>query len=284
MIIVRMWEGLGNQMFQYAYARALSQSGYAVCLDLNRAYDKFFAKNKKHQNRNIEIQKFNITLKGTDVERLKRYKYLERKTFVDKILYEMSIRGKWFFNFWDERDSRNIKEIKGNYYMKGWFQNPLYFSGIREILLKEFTPKKKIKITSVLKSLLHNRQTVSIHIRRADYVLIHNVLDWEYYERAMCEIKKHYENPVFVVFSDDYKWVKCQMPSEDTYYFIDENECLEDYEQLMVMSWCNSNIIANSTFSWWAAWLNQNPDKIVIMPKKWIKGQEKLILKDWIVM
>ena len=95
-------------------------------------------------------------------------------------------------------------------------------------------------------------------------------------------MKKYYEDPVFIVFSDDYLWAKQHLNSDDVYYFIDEHECLEDYEQLMVMSRCNSNIIANSTFSWWAAWLNQNKDKNVIMPKRWLKNQEKLIMKEWV--
>lgn len=284
MIIVRMWEGLGNQMFQYAYARVLSLSGCSVCLDLSKAYDEFFVRNKKHRTRRVEIQRFHITLECADFEKIKKYRYLERKTFVDKVLYEMSIRGKWYYNFWDECDLRSIDEIKGNCYVKGWFQNPSYFEGIREILLKEFTPKKKIKITSQLKSLLNDRQTVSIHVRRTDYVSIHNALNWEYYDKAILEMKKYRHNPIFVVFTDDYEWAKQHMDSKEICYFIDENESLEDYEQLLVMSCCNSNIIANSTFSWWAAWLNQNPDKIVIMPKKWMKGQEKLMMKDWIII
>ena len=74
------------------------------------------------------------------------------------------------------------------------------------------------------------------------------------------------------------------MTSKKNVYYISENEKLMDYEELLVMSCCSSNIIANSTFSWWAAWLNKNPDKIVIMPKKWLKGQGKLIKKEWIII
>ena len=119
-------------------------------------------------------------------------------------------------------------------------------------------------------------------VQYGDYVAIHNALSWDYYAKAIAEMKKYYEDPVFIVFSDDYLWAKQHLNSDDVYYFIDEHECLEDYEQLMVMSRCNSNIIANSTFSWWAAWLNQNKDKNVIMPKRWLKNQEKLIMKEWV--
>lgn len=284
MIIVRIWEGLGNQMFQYAYARAFSQLGYSVCLDLNKAYDDFFVRDKRQKNREVEIQNFNITLGSVNVEKIKGYKYLRRRSFADKVLYELAIRGKWLYNFWDESQSENMNHIKGNCYAKGWFQNPLYCDEIREILLREFTPKKKIKITSRLKEILNEGQAISIHIRRTDYVAIHNNLKWEYYDKAMAEIKKYYLKPVFIVFSDDYLWVKNQMPTDVNCYYIDDNECLKDYEQLLVMSRCASNIIANSTFSWWAAWLNRNNEKIIIAPKKWLGGQSKLILKDWIIL
>lgn len=284
MLIIRIWEGLGNQMFQYAYARVLSQLGYSVCLDLNKAYDDFFVRDIRQKNRDVEIQNFNITLGSVDVEKIEKYEYLRRRSYIDKTLYEMAIRGKWFYNFWDESQSGDIKRIKGNCYVKGWFQNPLYCDEIREILLKEFTPKKKIKITNRLKELLNEGQAISIHIRRTDYVTIHNSLNWEYYDKAMAEIKKIYSNPVFVIFSDDVMWVKDRMPSDENCYYIDDHESLEDYEQLLVMSRCTSNIIANSTFSWWAAWLNRNNEKIIIAPKKWLGGQSKLVLKQWIIL
>lgn len=284
MIVFRIWEGLGNQMFQYAYARLLSQAGFSVCLDLNKAYDDFFDKDKRQKSREVAIHNFNITLKSVDVERIKKYEFLKRKTLLDKLIFELSRNGKWFYNFWDESYSNEFQVIRGNCYVKGWFQNPLYFNEIRGILLKEFTPKKKIKISTQLKTILQNHQTVSVHIRRTDYVSIHSALKWDYYEKALAKMKTYYQVPIFIVFSDDYKWVKQHMPLNENCYYIDENECLEDYEQLLVMSCCKANIIANSTFSWWAAWLNRNPNKIVIMPHKWLRGQEKLIMKEWNVI
>ena len=284
MIVVRIWEGLGNQMFQYAYARLLSQMGFSVCLDLDKAYDEFFDRDRRQKSREVAIHNFNIALKSIDVKRTKKYGYLKRKTLLDKLIFELSRDGKWFYNFWDESYAKETWSIQGNCYVKGWFQNPLYFNEIRGMLLKEFTPKKKIKISSQLKTMLQRRQTVSVHIRRTDYVSIHCALKWDYYEKALSMIKAYYQNPIFIVFSDDYEWAKQHMPLDEDCYYIDENECLEDYEQLLVMSCCKSNIIANSTFSWWAAWLNRNPDKNVIMPSKWLKGQEKLIMKEWNVI
>lgn len=282
MIIVRIWEGLGNQMFQYAYARFLSRKGQLVYLDLHKSYDAYFPRDKRQNNRDVAIQNFRITIRGVDIESTNHYKYLKCKTLPERLIFKMAQRGKWIYNFWDEGYARDTDVFRGNCYVKGWFQNPAYLNNIRKILLKEFIPKKRIKITKQLRELLENHQTVSIHIRRGDYVAIHNDLSWDYYAKAIAEMKKYYEDPVFIVFSDDYLWAKQHLNSDDVYYFIDEHECLEDYEQLMVMSRCNSNIIANSTFSWWAAWLNQNKDKNVIMPKRWLKNQEKLIMKEWV--
>lgn len=284
MIVVRMWEGLGNQMFQYAYARFLSQAGQPVYLDLDKTYDDSFDRDNRQRNREVMIQNFNIILKGFNIESRKSYKYLKRHTFADQLIFEMAKRGRWFYNFWDENDGEDSFVVKGNYYVKGWFQDPFYCDNIREILLREFTPKKKIRITSELRSFIQNKQTVSVHIRRTDYAAIHNTLEWEYYEKAFSKIEEFYNDPIFVVFSDDYLWVKEHMTSKKNVYYISENEKLMDYEELLVMSCCSSNIIANSTFSWWAAWLNKNPDKIVIMPKKWLKGQGKLIKKEWIII
>lgn len=284
MIVVRIWEGLGNQMFQYAYARSLSQMGYSVCLDLNKSYEDFFDRDERQKKREVTLHKFNITVPCINAEYIQKYKFLKCKTFMDRVIYEISKNGKWFYNFWDESCNEDIKAIRGNCYVKGWFQNPLYFNGIRKVLLKEFTPKKRIKITSQLNEILRDQQTVSVHIRRTDYVSIHHALRWDYYIKALSKIKTYYQNPIFIIFSDDTEWVKQNMPLDEKCYYIDENEHLEDYEQLLVMSCCRSNIIANSTFSWWAAWLNRHADKVVIMPKKWLKGQEKLILSDWIVI
>ncbi|MCI8661568.1 MAG: alpha-1,2-fucosyltransferase [Lachnospiraceae bacterium] len=284
MIIVRMWEGLGNQMFQYAYARFLSQTGQQVYLDLNKTYDEFFDRDKRQSNREVMIHNFNILLGSVNIENRKRYKYLKRHTLADRLIFDMAKRGRWFYNFWDENDAEDSFVAKGNCYVKGWFQEPFYCDNIREILLREFTPKKKIRITPKLRYFIHNKQTVSVHIRRTDYEAIHNTLGWEYYEKAFSKIEESYKDPVYVVFSDDYLWVKDYMPSKKNVYYISENEKLMDYEELLVMSCCSSNIIANSTFSWWAAWLNKNPDKIVIMPRKWLKGQEKLMKRDWIIL
>ena len=129
-------------------------------------------------------------------------------------------------------------------------------------------PKKKIQILPSLKTVLSECNTVSIHIRRGDYKKYNFFLPISYYERAIEYIKNKIEDPIFLVFSDDIQWVKTHVKFEDEVFFVSQ-EKLEDYEELILMSKCKHNIIANSSFSWWGAWLNTNDKKIVIGPNRW---------------
>lgn len=287
MIIVRIWEGLGNQMFQYAYARALQAKGMNVRLDMGKAYDEMFGKYRNHIQRTTSIQNFNLRIKPIDVHKYGRYSYLNQDTLVRKILYVLGKNGMWFYNFYEEEEqkySEKAEKIKGNYYIKGWFQSERYFKDIRNILLKEFTPKKKINISKEIREALNNPQSVSVHIRRGDYVKISNTVNLLYYQKAIQYIRQYYKNPVFLVFSDDLEWVKSNIPVEGEVIYVNEDKRMQDYEELLVMSRCKSNIIANSTFSWWAAWLNQNKEKCVIAPKMWFPGQEGIVPKEWIML
>ena len=87
-----------------------------------------------------------------------------------------------------------------------------------------------------------------------------------------------------MIFSDDLEWVKENIHIKGKCIFVNEEKKLEDYEELLIMSRCRTNIIANSTFSWWAAWLNQNKDKVVIAPRKWLKGQNNIVPKEWFIL
>lgn len=180
--------------------------------------------------------------------------------------------------------NRKLYELKSNCYLMGWFQNEKYFCDIRKELIRDFTPKNKIKITKDLKEILDKENCISIHLRRGDYVKINRFIGIEYYKKAIDHICNIIKEPVFLVFSDDINWVKKNLSLTHKIYFISDFGDYEDYEEMLIMSRCNHNIIANSTFSWWAAWLNKNPNKIVIAPKKWGwgKNDEEIIPQKWI--
>lgn len=281
-IIVRIWEGLGNQMFQYAYARALKERGLDVRLDLDKAYDEMFIKNKKHDLRYNSIQNFNITLRRINVEEYGKYQYIKRDSLKNKVIFFFAKHGLWKYNFYEAEEEQYLKKavgIKGPCYVKGWFQDERYFSMIKRELVKELTPKKKIKISQELRRALENEESVSIHIRRGDYVKTRNALKIEYYKQAAAWIKGQYRRPQFLIFSDDLDWAKENLDIGNNCLYINEDRKLQDYEELMIMSRCKSNIISNSTFSWWGAWLNPNPEKIIIAPRNcWLPRQENMIL------
>ena len=127
--------------------------------------------------------------------------------------------------------------------------------------------------------------SVSLHVRRGDYLNLKNigVLDVDYYTKAVEYIRKNVENPTFYIFSDDLEWCKNSLGFLDDFIFVDRTQT--EIGDLKLMSFCRHNIIANSSFSWWSAWLNQNPKKIVIAPKGWLlndPGSNKVILSDWV--
>ena len=280
-IIVRIWEGLGNQLFQYAYARALQERGLNVKLDLKKAYDEVFPKNNKYTRRQNNIQNFNISIGDIDVEKYGKYQYLQRNNIKNKIIYYLANHGLWKYKYYEQEGyfyNKKYVNIKGNCYVKGWFQAESYFKHIRNELLRELTPQKKIKISKELRMALENSESVAVHVRRGDYVKVRQDSPISYYVRAMKHIENHYPNPLFLFFSDDIEWVKDHIKIDGKCFYVSEDMQLQDYEELFIMSKCKSNIISNSTFSWWGAWLNQNPDKIVIAPKNcWLSMQANII-------
>lgn len=274
-------------MFQYAYARARSAEGIPVFLDLKKAYIQTFPTLRNNTLRENSIQNFNITLPSIDVEKYHRYFFLGKSSKLEKCICFLAENRLWPYSFIEEKSefySRRIANLKGNVYLKGWFQDIRYFEKIRRELLHEFTPRKRIKIPSELRKMIESKNSVAIHVRRGDYVRLGRALPTAYYVKAKKEMERNMEDPVFFIFSDDYEWVKNHIEWGSKVFYIDELCKLEDYEQLFVMSRCHSQVIANSTFSWWAAWLNPDPDKTVIMPKRFICSEPGLEIQGSILI
>ena len=284
MIIVRIWEGLGNQLFQYAYARALQlRTGQKVYLDTERIYKESLE--KKGIERECGLDNFKIELSEAS-EKKKLFFFLKQDNLIKKILFMLSEHNLGVPGFYLEKElqfKNELKTIRGVKYLMGWFQNEKYFAEYREVLLKEITPKKKIKISSVLRKILNSYNTVSVHVRRGDYKKINNVLPVSYYETALKQIEGKICSPFYIVFSDDIEWVKNNLKFGENVMYM-SNGRYKDYEELLLMSRCKHNIIANSTFSWWGAWLNRNPDKIVIAPRQWMSNQRIIVPDNWSII
>jgi hypothetical protein len=256
MIIVRLNGGLGNQMFQYAYAKSLSV-GRKQSLWIDQSLLPVYPA------RNYALKVFNITAK-----------------VIPKLL------SRFLFRLGGMIPERGC----GYQILKGYWQSEDYFKKIEDIIRKEFAfsihlgPKNKKLLEEIT-----NSDSVSIHVRRGDYVSDpkiskhHIALSALYYKRAVKMVKSKISRPSFFIFSDDLKWCRKNLSFVDRAIFI--NNLPRDYIDMFLMSKCKHNVIADSSFSWWAAWLNSNNDKLVIAPKRWFKselGKEKGILpKEW---
>lgn len=158
---------------------------------------------------------------------------------------------------------------KENMILDGYFQSEKYFKDSDSKIRKMFTIKQDIKdaVYEKHKDLLDRDNVVALHLRRGDYLTLpdhHPVMDLNYFMKAM---KKFPKDSIFLVFSDDTQWCKDNFPGIGEKFFIIEGQT--DIEDFTMMTMCDHNCIANSSFSWWGAWLNDNENKIVVAPNKW---------------
>lgn len=291
--VVRIWEGLGNQMFQYAYARALQEKHeQTVYLEGRRIFRERLPYEDTKVERKCLLPNFQITLKFIKPSYLTGWRYLEQKTPFQKLRYYLARQALGKYKFYNDFADitafhKELMEPTGNAYIMGHFLNRKYFEPIREILLREFTLKKELHIPQSLKAVLESGQAISVHIRRGDYLHVscvqavnREMQKGRYYQRAMEYCAKQMQEPTFLIFSDDIAWVKENVLCPGRRILVSEMG-LRDYEEMMLMSLCRANIIANSTFSYWGAWLNQNKDKTVIAPKHWMPS---ILPATWIQM
>lgn len=290
MDIVLLFNGLGNQMSQYALYLAKCQT------DPHTQW-LYFPEQYTNQHNGYELERiFGIKMQNTPKGRLGKiynwYLYSQvceswRRQCVRKILSAMKVQ------FIREKkhtvDSNVLAKHDGYTYFYGGWHNPEYFQyvadEIREIF--RFDDDKIDDRNKLIVKEISSCNSVSIHVRRSDFVkqstLFGNIATPEYYKKAMEYIKNRVEHPVFYIFSDDIGWCRENI-EEENMYFVDWNMGEDSWKDMMLMSKCKHNINANSTFSWWGAWLNENPEKIVIVPDKFmnVEGSEQIYPKDWI--
>ncbi len=279
MIIVKLRGGLGNQMFQYATGRNLSlKNNTKLKFDVTELeYDKL---------RNYELHIFNISGSIASNFRLMFIRKFN-KNIISKMLgqnYFYIKQKDWYFD-------STILNKKGNIYLDGYWQSEKYFKDIKQIIKRDFTirhePDKKNK--SMLKK-IENSNSVCIHVRREDYIRnkitkeVHGICSLEYYHNAVKIIEKKTRNPKFFIFSDDPKWPRENLKLKYPTIYVDINNAKKSYEDLRLLSNCRHFIIANSSFSWWGAWLSNSPDKIVCAPEKWFNviDEGDIVPKSWI--
>lgn len=289
--VVCIFQGLGNQMFQYAFAKSLEiHTGRQVFIDAECLRKKIIGEGfGTNTFRDYGLDNFKISLPQVGKMHRCAWNYIRGDKWYYEIIKELDEHGKYPYKYFSQKGFSNISlpmpsldEIEDNTYLKGWFQSERYFWDIRDVLLREYAPKREIVFPEhVIKEILQ-QNSVSVHIRRGDYKRYGLMLDKNYYKVAMDVVSNRISNPVWVVFSDEIAYVKNNYHFKGEVIFVDDTYKLKDYEQLMLMSKCKHNIIANSTFSWWGAWLNQNKSKCVVAPTNWFNNQRNIVPSDWI--
>ncbi len=282
MVITKIIGGLGNQLFQYAAGKSLTlHHGTELKLDLTAFKD--------YTLRNFSLDLFNLQYEIAGEAEIKKF---TERNLLDKFRDQFNLlsNGKYyrekFFHF-----DKNFFNHPADVYLKGYWQSEKYFLPVVEIIRKEFIIKQEqIMNVAALATTLKEVESVSIHIRRGDYtnpaiLEMHGILSSAYYQQAIDKILKHFPDAVFYIFSDDMNWVKENLKIENKVYVSGElsKTAIEDF---YLMSQCKHNIIANSSFSWWSAWLNNNKEKIVIAPERWFNTKptdtQDLIPSGWL--
>lgn len=290
MIVVNIIGGLGNQLFQYALGRRLAQlNNTTLKLDIT-GFSTFY---KLHK---YSLSHFNVEENFATPDEVKKYRNFFSQAFVKVNRIAGNNFGAYYQQKYIKEQNnlfdQNILKAPSDTFMQGFWQTEKYFKEIAGTIRNEFTFKTPPSDANrkLADEILQNN-AVSIHVRRTDYITdsasnqAHGTCDLNYYRNAINYIAKHIEAPHFYIFSDDMPWVKENLKFGFATTFIDFNNANTNYEDLRLMSLCKHNIIANSTFSWWGAWLNNYDKKIVIVPEKWFNDKNRssvdLIPEDW---
>ncbi|WP_251869421.1 alpha-1,2-fucosyltransferase [Enterococcus italicus] len=300
MLFVEMYGRLGNQMFRYAMARSIQLKYYPednIIINFNNLKGPNILVDDSFRNELINFQ-------------INEYKIYEKKgkvlfnetTFFQKFIFLIfklkigSIKERNMTNvirktnrlstvlnkcgiYWSYLGyQKPLKSKFKNKFISGNFESSQYFNDIKPILKKEFTPKKNILSHNIeLMEKIQTTNSVCLSVRRGDFVQdknlaeIHSVTSIHYFEEAMNVILNKIDNPVFFIFSDDVEWVKKNIDFKD-YEVYSEIGNDPVWEKLRLMYSCKNFIISNSTFSWWAQYLSDNDEKLVICPSKWFNS------------
>lgn len=297
--------GIGNCMFQYAAARVCSLEmkgnlliGLTDIQEHQMPFKKAYSDSERLRFLEGSLGVFSMNLPIANACDVFRMRGWGEPTLCNKMLRKIK-KICWALpsSCHVEQDcyafDASLLSMRHDVYMDGFFINPRYFENFEDILRKDF--KFSVEFSEKNASFaaeISSSNAVAIHVRIGDYLhnekiqRIYPAYGQGYYKQAIAHIESKVNDPVYYIFSDHPEWAVANLSFIKNAKIISHNPIEKGYEDLRLMSLCKHNIITNSTFSWWGAWLNPNPDKIVISPKKWINGYDAsaLLLAGWYVI
>lgn len=286
MIVMRIKGGLGNQLFQYSAAYALSKR-----LNQPFQFNPTFTGNmtpRGYKFPNLNVDDDTVI---SDDDLPDKVCWLKNK-YINKAVRLMNrrIHRCGDYTYMLETRDELVPEFSildaPNVYIDGYFQSEVYFGEYREELLRQFTPRyePELSYSEALEQIRHCN-AVAVHVRRSDFKKdnnpFHYLLTEDYYRTAVRYMRERLKAPVFFWFSDDMGWVKQNIGDSKDFVFVTLKTAHGDIDDMMLMKNCNHIITANSTFSWWAAWLNEHEDCIRVVPKK-PYGMDGMIPDHWV--
>jgi hypothetical protein len=273
MIVVRLMGGLGNQMFQYATARRLAHRVKApLKFDMS-----FFP---AQQKRRFRLDKWRTLGEPASEREIARFYPTSRKVQI-RTAIACAIRFRPTPRLLVEQGARfdpQVLAARDEAYLDGYWQSEKYFADIAALLREEFTPRLEPGAEAArLAAEMAATTAVSVHVRRGDYVSeertaqFHPVCSLDYYRDAIARITVRVPAPHFFVFSDEPAWAREHLRFDHPATYVSQSHEDADIEELWLMSRCQHHIVANSSFSWWGAWLNARPGRQVLAPRHWFK-------------
>jgi hypothetical protein len=281
---------MGNQMFQYAAGRALAlKKRNNFRLDVSD-----FARYPLHNG--FELRRiFNIPEEDateSEVRKILEWQYPKILRTATKRSWMKPFRATGFivephFEYW-----RGIENTPDDCYLLGYWQSDKYFAEAASEISQAFTFRLPLgERNGQLTERIQASNSVSLHVRRGDYVSdprtsqVNGACSMDYYEAAVGYVAQRVPEPHFFIFSDDIAWVRENLRVGHLCTYVDNNKGSDSYNDMRLMSFCRHNIVANSSFSWWGAWLNRSGDKIVIAPQRWFANGgniKDLIPQSWV--
>lgn len=277
-IIMRLKGGLGNQLFQYAAGRRIAETNnLSLKLDLSWFKDQ--------PGRPYSLNHFAISEDVASPAEIAQLNGLKWARLKENLPYIRDFGGPYY-----QRTSvrertldfdPNILKISESAYLDGYWQSEKYFRDIEDIIRREFSVITRPDEENANHArIIQSSTAIAVHVRRGDYVSspfakrYHGVCTLDYYHRAIEYILSEVDNPRFFIFSDDPRWAQKNLKIDAPTTYVSHNSPDRNYEDLRLMTYCKHYIIANSSFSWWGAWLSQYRDKIVIAPEKWFQATD----------